>query len=95
MTFYYGNLFPEWQGDLFIATMSPLFGRKVIRLSLRETPQGMRVAGEEFINLTSDPEGLRVRDVKQGPDGALYVVSDIRGNVPTGPDRIFRLVPKK
>jgi glucose/arabinose dehydrogenase len=94
MTFYSGDLFPDWKGDLFIATMSPLFGRKVIRLTFRETPQGTRVAGEEFIHLTSDPEGLRVRDVKQGPDGALYVVSDTRGNVPTGPDRILRLVPK-
>ena len=95
MTFYYGNLFPEWQGDLFIATMSPLFGRKVIRLSLRETPQGMRVAGEEFINLTTDPEGLRVRDVKQGPDGALYVVTDVRPSTPAGPDKILRLAPKR
>ena len=95
MTFYYGDLFPEWKGDLFIATMSPLFGRKVIRLSFRETPQGMRVAGEEFLAMSDDPEGVRVRDVKQGPDGALYVVSDVRGPTPAGRDRIFRLVPKK
>ena len=60
--------------------MSPLFGRKVIRLSFRETPQGMRVAGEEFLAMSDDPEGVRVRDVKQGPDGALYVVSDVRPN---------------
>jgi glucose/arabinose dehydrogenase len=95
MTFYSGNLFPDWKGDLFIATMSPLFGRKVVRLTFRETPQGTRVAGEEFINLTTDPEGLRVRDVKQGPDGALYVVSDVRPSTPAGPDRIFRLIPKR
>jgi glucose/arabinose dehydrogenase len=95
MTFYSGDLFPEWKGDLFIATMSPLFGRKVIRLAFRETPQGTRVAGEEFIHLTSDPEGLRVRDVKQGPDGALYIASDVRPSTPAGPDKIFRLVPKQ
>ena len=94
MTFYSGDLFPEWKGDLFIATMSPLFGRKVMRLSFMETPQGTRVAGEEFLAMSNDPEGVRVRDVKQGPDGALYVVSDVRPN-PTGGDRIFRLVPKK
>jgi aldose sugar dehydrogenase len=94
MTFYSGDLFPEWKGDLFIATMSPLFGRKVMRLSFRETPQGTRVAGEEFLAMSNDPEGVRVRDVKQGPDGALYVVSDVRPN-PAGGDRIFRLVPKK
>jgi glucose/arabinose dehydrogenase len=93
MTFYTGNLFPEWQGDLFIATMSPRFGRKVIRLALKETPEGMRVAGEEF--LLTELGGVRFRDVKQGPDGALYVLSDVRPSAPTGPDKIYRLVPKK
>ena len=93
MTFYTGSLFPEWRGDLFIATMSPLFGRKVIRLVLNETPAGMRVAGEEF--LLAELGGLRFRDVKQGPDGALYVSTDIRPSTPAGPDKILRLVPKK
>ena len=46
--------------------------------------------------MADDPEGVRVRDVKQGPDGALYVVTDVRGATAAGgPDRIFRLVPKK
>jgi glucose/arabinose dehydrogenase len=90
MTFYNGDLFPEWKGDLFIATMSPLFGRKIIRIVLQETPQGMRVAGEEFLLA-----GTRFRDVKQGPDGALYVVSDVRPSTPEGPDKILRLIPKK
>lgn len=93
MTFYTGGLFPEWRGDLFIATMSPLFGRKLIRLVLNETSAGMRVAGEEF--LLTELGGVRLRDVKQGPDGALYVCTDIRPSSPSGPDRILRLVPKK
>jgi aldose sugar dehydrogenase len=93
MTFYTGSLFPEWRGDLFIATMSPLFGRKIIRLVLKETPEGMRVAGEEF--LLTELGGTRFRDVKQGPDGALYVLTDIRPSSSTGPDKILRLVPKK
>jgi glucose/arabinose dehydrogenase len=93
MTFYTGNLFPEWQGDLFIATMSPRFGRKVIRLALKETPEGMRVAGEEF--LLTELGGVRFRDVKQGPDGALYAMSDVRPSSPEGPDKIYRIVPKK
>jgi glucose/arabinose dehydrogenase len=93
MTFYSGDLFPEWRGDLFIATMSPLFGRKVIRLVLNETSAGMRVVGEQF--LLTEMGGVRVRDVKQGPDGALYVLTDIRPSSPTGPDKILRLVPAK
>jgi glucose/arabinose dehydrogenase len=92
MTFYTGSLFPEWKDDLFIATMSPRFGRKIIRLSLSQTPQGMRVAGEEF--LLSELGGIRFRDVKQGPDGALYAMSDIRPTTPDGPDKIYRLTPK-
>ena len=73
--------------------MSPRFGRKIVRLVLRETPQGMRVAGEEF--LLTELGGVRFRDVKQGPDGALDVLSDIRPSSPEGPDKIYRLVPKK
>ena len=92
MTFYTGALFPEWRGDLFIATMSPLFGRKVIRLVLKETPEGTRVAGEEF--LLGELGGTRFRDVKQGPDGGLYVLTDVRPPS-AGPDKILRLVPKK
>ena len=49
MTFYTGDLFPGMAGNLFIATMSPLFGSKVIRLVLNETPLGMRVVGEEWL----------------------------------------------
>jgi glucose/arabinose dehydrogenase len=85
-------LFPEWRGDLFIATMSPLFGRKIVRLVLSETQQGMRVVGEEFLL-----NGTRFRDVKEGRDGALYVVTDSRPPAGAGPgrDKILRLVPKK
>jgi glucose/arabinose dehydrogenase len=69
-----------------------MFGRKVVRLALKETPEGMRVAGEEF--LLTELGGTRFRDVKQGPDGALYVMTDTRPPGP-GSDKIFRLVPKK
>jgi glucose/arabinose dehydrogenase len=93
MTFYTGRLFPEWQGDLFIATMSPGFGRKVIRLVLQETPEGMRVTGEEFLLAGL---GERFRDVKQGLDGALYVLTDNGGpSAPGSTDKILRLVPRR
>lgn len=74
--------------------MSPRFGRKLIRLVLTETPQGIRVAGEEF--LLAELGGVRFRDVKQGPDGALYVLTDNGGpSAPGGADKILRLVPKR
>jgi glucose/arabinose dehydrogenase len=65
-----------------------------VRLALKETPEGMRVAGEEF--LLTELNGTRFRDVKQGPDGALYVMTDSRPPAPgSGSDKILRLVPKK
>jgi glucose/arabinose dehydrogenase len=73
--------------------MSPRFGRKVIRLALKETPAGVRVAGEEF--LLAELGGTRFRDVKQGPDGALYALTDVRPSSLAGPDKILRLVPKQ
>jgi aldose sugar dehydrogenase len=64
MTFYTGNLFPTWRGSLLIGG---LVARGVVRLTL----QGQQVTGEERITL-----GQRVRDVRQGPDGAVYVLTD-------------------
>jgi glucose/arabinose dehydrogenase len=90
MTFYTGALFPAWRGDLFIAAMAPRIGRSVVRLALEETPQGMRVTGEEF--LLTELGGLRFRDVKQGPDGALYAMTD--GRAGDSQDKVFRIVPK-
>ena len=63
MAFYTGDLFPEWRGNLFIGAMA---GRHLVRLVL----DGERVVAEE--KLLEDLD-LRVREVRQGPDGALYV----------------------
>jgi len=77
--FYTGKLFPAWQGDLFV---SALAGRYLIRLVLN----GERVVAEQHL-LTE--LNSRIRGVTEGPDGALYVMTD--GN----DGKILRLVPKK
>jgi glucose/arabinose dehydrogenase len=64
--FYTGTAFPEWRGSLFIGALRE---QRLVRLTL----ENGRVTGEE--HLLSD-RGQRVRDVRQGPDGALYVVTD-------------------
>ena len=79
IAFYTGKLFPAWQGDLFV---SALAGRSLIRLVLKDD----RVIGEQRL-LTE--LNTRIRGVSEGPDGALYVLTD--GNNGT----IVRLVPKK
>ena len=72
MAFYDAEMFPEWRGDLFV---SALAGMTVQRLEM----VGDRVIGVE--NLLEEREE-RYRDVRVGPDGALYVlVDDIDGLV--------------
>jgi glucose/arabinose dehydrogenase len=75
--FYTGNLFPEWKGNLFVGGMA---ARSLIRLVLK----GNRVVAEERL-LTNLHE--RIRDVVQGPDGAIYILDD--------DGQLLRLTPKK
>ena len=77
--FYTGTLFPAWRGDLFV---SALAGRALIRLVLKDE----RVVGEQRL-LTE--LNSRIRGVIEGPDGALYVLTDRDGG------KIIRLVPKQ
>ena len=68
MVFYTGDVFPEWKGDLFVGSLK--FG-ELVRLDIRET----EVVGEE--RLINGRLG-RIRDVRQGPDGTLYLLTDER-----------------
>jgi aldose sugar dehydrogenase len=68
MAFYTGNLFPAWKGSLFIGGHAT---NDLVRLSLN----GEKVVGEERL-LTERQPRERIRDVRQGPDGALYLLSD-------------------
>lgn len=64
--YYTGNAFPAWRGSLFVGSL-------VQKLLVRLVIKGDRVVGEEHLLADRDQ---RVRDVRQGPDGALYVVTD-------------------
>ncbi len=77
MTFYTGDLFPQWQGNLFVGGLA---STTLVRLEL----EGDSVAHEERL---IEAAGLRIRDVKQGPDGALYVVTD------EGNGEVLRIAP--
>jgi len=76
-TFYRGDAFPDWRGDLLVGSLTP---GGVVRLRLTDGP----VTDET--RYVIDP-GERVRDVRQGPDGLIYVLTDS----PRG--RIVRLEP--
>jgi len=78
MVFYSGDAFPAWKGSLFIGGMKD---KDLVRLVLKDD----RVVGEE--RLLKD-FGQRIRDVRQGPDGALWVVTDEEAGV------VARVAPK-
>ena len=77
MAFYTGDLFPEWKGNVFVGALR---GRALHRLVL----DGERVVGEEA--LLRDL-GERIRDVRNGPDGALWLLTDSSNG------RVLRIVP--
>lgn len=78
MAFYDGKLFPAWKGSLFVGGLK---AQRLVRLTL----DGDRVAGEEW--LLADV-GERIRDIAEGPDGALYVLTD------NDKGRLLKLAPK-
>ena len=81
MVFYTGKLFPAWQNSLFIGGLA---STNLVRLTIK----GDRVVGEERLLQDMQPQRDRFRDVRQGPDGAIYLLTDN----PKG--RILKLVPK-
>lgn len=66
MTIHSGKGVPEWQGNIFIGGLKT---KDVVRLVLR----GDRVVGEERL---VGERGERIREVREGPDGALYLLTD-------------------
>jgi aldose sugar dehydrogenase len=79
MVFYTGSLFPAWKGSLFIGGLG---STNLVRLTVK----GEKVTGEE--RLLKDLKE-RIRDVVQGPDGALYLLTD------NAKGRVVKLVPRK
>jgi glucose/arabinose dehydrogenase len=78
MAFYTAELFPKWRGSLFTGSINAIKG--IVRLSL----DGEKVTGEERLlqNLNE-----QIRDVRQGPDGALWLLTD------NSAGRILRVTP--
>ena len=77
MAFYTGDLFPRWRGSLFTGALA---GQFLVRLQLN----GNAVTSEERLlqNLNE-----RIRDVRQGPDGALWLLTD------SSAGRLLRITP--
>lgn len=77
MTFYTGNRFPHWQGDLFVGSLK---FQLLVRLELADD----EIMAEERL---LEGELGRIRDVQEGPDGFLYILTDAANG------GLFRLEP--
>jgi glucose/arabinose dehydrogenase len=79
MVIYSGDLFPEWRGSFFLGGLS---SRALVRLVVEDD----RVVGEE--RLLTDLNA-RIREVVQGPDGALYLLTDASNG------KLLKLTPRQ
>lgn len=77
MAFYAGDAFPQWQGDIFVGGLR---GEVLARLEM----DGDRIVAEERL---LQSELGRIRDVRSGPDGRLYLLTD------EDPGGLYRLEP--
>ena len=77
LTFYTGDKFPNWRGSLFSGGLA---ARDIRRIILDGSGT---VKGQERLVI-----GARVRDVRQGPDGFLYAITDERNG------RLLRIEPE-
>jgi glucose/arabinose dehydrogenase len=79
MAFYSADLFPAWRGNLFVGALA---GKTLVRLELN----GETVGKEERLLQELNE---RIRDVRQGPDGALWLLTDSTNG------KILRVMPAK
>ena len=77
--FYSGDAFPAWRGSLFVGALRE---QRLVRLTFEND----RVSGEEHLLVDRDQ---RVRDVRQGLDGALYLVTDQQNG------ELWRIAPRR
>jgi glucose/arabinose dehydrogenase len=71
LAFYTGDLFPDWKDNAFAGGLA---GTQVQRLVF----EGSEVVAAETL---LEDQGKRIRDVRQGPDGALWLLTDDTGEV--------------
>jgi aldose sugar dehydrogenase len=84
LAFYTGSAFPEWQGNVFSGALA---GMTLWRTVL--DGNGNAVSRQEVASVKA--LGARIRDVRLGPDGNLYLLTD--GNSSANASRIVRLAP--
>jgi aldose sugar dehydrogenase len=82
--FYTGDKFPAWKNSLFVGALN---GQQLQRVSFNQP--GQAEGREPLLNTL----GVRVRDVRQGADGLLYVATELRFGGATADGTILRIEP--
>ena len=80
MIIYSGKLFPQWRGNAFVSGLS---GQTIVRVAI----DGKTAREAERFDM-----GARIRELEQGPDGAIYVLEDERNG---SGGRLLRLAPAR
>ncbi len=94
MAFYRGERLEHVKGDLFVATLK---SQALIRIRLDKKSEKVLRIERWFAKDYHEGKYGRLRDVVEGPDGALYFLTnnlDGRGTPQPGDDKIYRIVPK-
>ena len=94
ITFYKGSLLKPLRGDLFVATLK---SEALIRIVFDGKSDRVAKIEKWFATGYNNGKYGRLRDVVEGPDGALYFLTnntDGRGSPRPGDDKIYRIVPK-
>jgi len=89
--FYKSGLIPQFKNNFFFGCLR---GHGIIRVIVDEKDPTKVISFDKM----KDVDVGRVREIAEGPDGAIYFGSsnkDGRGNPDSNDDRIYRMVPKK
>jgi quinoprotein glucose dehydrogenase len=94
ITFYQGTRLAHLRGDLFVSTLK---SESLIRIRLGKDGKSVNKIERWFAKDYNNGVYGRIRDVVEGPDGALYFLTnntDGRGRPGPGDDRIYRIIPE-
>jgi glucose/arabinose dehydrogenase len=86
LIFYTGDKFKGWKGNMFLGSLN---GKALWRVSLNN-PKPQQVEQREWMLMPLD---VRIRDVQQGPDGNLYIATELRSGGITPDGTVMRIEP--
>jgi glucose/arabinose dehydrogenase len=89
IAFYTGDKFPQWKGSLFVGALT---ARQLQRVVIREPGRGAGGQAEQRTPMLAEL-GMRVRDVQQGPDGLIYLATEVAYGSGKPDGALLRLEP--